>query len=391
MLFRSGWLALVATLAAFVPYARVTFGSDRFDLVMLIAGLAAPCVVMTATWTALLLAADEGRLVARSQMISSVVGLLLGAPLIWLYGEKGIAGSFLVAALALAFSTWRAAVRRCPPGAGSAGRPDLRALLHIGGAFMVGEFFGQLAAYVARLVVVRAHGADTAAGLADVGFYQAAYAATGILPGFVFGAMGTDFYPRVSSAGSDGEAAEITEKQVQAALLMALPGLVGILALSHQLIGWLYAPTFAPAGPLMVWFAWAIFFNLLGWPLSYWLTARAEPGRVLAVKLLTNALLPLGTFLLMPRYGLMGAAAAYFLSNALFAVLALVLLRRRLGRWLEPRTAGWALGAAGGLLAAQWFIGTYAASPLRFLPVVLATVACGVAYLRLTRREQASS
>ncbi len=383
-----GWLALVATLVAFVPYARITFGSDRYDSLMFIACLAAPCLVMTAVWSALLLAADEGRQVARSQMISSVAGLALGAPLIWFYGEEGIAASFLLAAIALAYATWRAAARYCPSTAHPGGARDMRLLAIVGGTFMAGELFGQLAAWFVRLIIVRAHEADTLAGLADAGYYQAAYAATGILPGFVFAAMGTNFYPLISAAKDEAAACDLTEKQVQAGLLLALPGLIGILTLSKQLVGWLYSPAFAPASGLMAWFVWAIFFNLFGWPVAYWLTARAEPGRVLAVKLCANAAVPLGAFYLMPVYGLRGAAFAYFLGSLTFAILALGLIRLRLGRWLGRSTASWMAGAGLALLLSQWVAESCDHAVIRLVPLVLAAPICGFIYLRLAMREK---
>ena len=60
---------------------------------------------------------------------------------------------------------------------------------------MVGELLGQIAVYFVRILILRAHADDLKSGLADAGYYHAALTVTGILPGFVFGAMGTDFFP----------------------------------------------------------------------------------------------------------------------------------------------------------------------------------------------------
>ena len=48
---------------------------------------------------------------AKTQMASSVIGLLIGLPFIYCFGSVGIALSLLLAALATAAVTWRAATK----------------------------------------------------------------------------------------------------------------------------------------------------------------------------------------------------------------------------------------------------------------------------------------
>ncbi|MEY3584035.1 MAG: hypothetical protein RJA48_1118 [Verrucomicrobiota bacterium] len=386
-----GWVALVVMAATFMPVSHLTYQSAHYDQMMFIAGLAIPCVVMTSMWSALLLAVGEFRSVAKNQMIAAVLGLLLGAPLIYCYGEGGMAWSLLLAALGLAFVTWRAAARHCP----SSSHPesisdDIRMMVKVGGAFMVGELFGQIAAYFVRMLILHAH-ADLEGGLAAAGYYHAAFVVTGILPGFVFGAMGTDFFPRVSAAKTEADACDISEKQIKAGLLLALPGLIAILTISKPLIVALYTASFVQAVPLVVWFVWAIFFNLIGWPLAYWMTARAEPSKVLTLKLLGNAVMPLGALLLIPEYGLPGAAGAYFLSSLCFAGLTVWFIRVRVGRWLQGETLRWLGAAILALLASQWVIEISTHFIFRFLPFVLAIVTCGYVYMKQIRNDRAAN
>jgi PST family polysaccharide transporter len=385
------WIALVVMVATFIPISRWTYQSPHYDQMMFVAGLAIPCVVMTTMWSALLLAAGEVKSVAKNQIVAAVLGLLLGAPLIYIYGEIGIAWSVLLAALSLAFVTWRAAAQHCPSSLPPESMPeDIRMMAKVGGAFMVGELLGQVAVYFVRMLILRAHGDDLKSGLADAGYYHAALTVTGILPGFVFGAMGADFFPRVSAAKTEEDACDISEKQIKASLLLALPGLIGILTVSKPLVVMLYASAFAPAVPLVPWFVWAIFFNLLGWPLAYWLAARAEPGKVLTLKLLGNAVMPLSALLMIPAYGLPGAAGAYFLSSVCFAGLTVWYVRARVGRWLHGETIRWLCFAALALLASQWVIEIFPHSVLRFFPLILATAACGYVYMRLVQKETAT-
>lgn len=376
----------------FMPVSRLTYQSARYDLIMLVAGLSIPCVVMTTTWSSLLLAAGEVKGVAGSQIKGAATGLVLGAPLIYLYDELGIALSVLSAAFFLAYFTWREAAIRCPlvPGA-KASAEDGRMMVKIGGAYMAGEMFGQVAAYVVRVMILRMHGEDLESGLADAGYYHAAMAITGILPGFVFGAMGTDFFPRVSAARSEDEAYLISEKQIRACLLLGLPGLIGILTCSKVLVSALYAASFAPTEPLVPWFVWATFLNITSWPLALWLTARADPSKLLTLKIAGNAAMPLAAMLLIPAYGLTGAVSAYLFGNLCFALLTIYFVRLRAGRFLCAQTSRWLAISAISILASQYALEYFSGSALRHLPLAIALIVCCTVYLRQVRGESLSA
>ncbi|MEN9536215.1 MAG: hypothetical protein RLZZ178_212 [Verrucomicrobiota bacterium] len=379
---RLAWAGFFGVLLLVLPVSYLTFKSHDFALELLIAGLAVPCVVATGMWTALLQAGGHIGSMARTQMASSLVGLLLGLPFICLFGSVGIALSILLAASATAIVTWRAATKLCPATSAEPSPGDLRELVHLGVALQIGAILGAVSTYLVRVLIVRSHGDDLSAGLVDAGFYQAAFAVTGSLPGVIFSATSSDFYPRVAAAKDEAEAAHVTETQIKASLLLAMPVLTGLLTMGSVAVRLLYAEGFEPAAPLLDWFVWAIFAFLIGWPLGLWVMAR-HPKRIVALSQSVLGLsgLVLGVFLV-PLLGVRGAAIAYFGNAVIYALTLVILLRHNSGRWISPSTVAWIVICAVALAVAKLAVSAADSVYWGIVPTAIAVLVCALLYFK---------
>jgi len=332
-----GWtlslLGLALGLLTFWPTARLTFDSSEYATEMAIVALAIPCLIASSAWSAILQASGKISSLAKVQVAGALTGLLLGLPAIYFWGTLGIALSILLAAAIPALVLWRAA--RSATAASSleqVNAGDLRQLATMGGALMAVGWLGQLSAYVVRLAIVRQEGLEAA------GYYQAAYAISGSLPGFIFAAMGADFFPRVAAAKNEAEARSITEKQILAGLMLGVPLIVAMLTLGKLSIRILYADAFDAAIPLLAWMSWGVFARLVAWPLGYWMMARRSPRTFIFVEgsaCLLSVVLP---FVFMGRMGLVGTAVGFFWSAIIYAILLVCLLCRGAGMSPGSRT-----------------------------------------------------
>lgn len=346
------WGGFFGVLVLVLPVGQLTFESQKYALELFLAGLAVPCIIATTMWSSLLQADGHISSLARTQMISSVAGLMIGLPFIYFFGSVGIALSILLAALVAAYVTWRTAARLSPPSADEADQAAMRELLHLGLVLQIGSVLGAVSTYLVRVLILRSHGDDLAAGLADAGYYQAAFAITGSLPGVIFGVTNSDFYPRVAAAKDEAEARIITEKQVQASLLLALPFLTALLALGPWAVRFLYAQGFEPAVPLLDWFTWSIFCNLLGWPLGFWVMARRSKRAIALFQGLLSVAMFLLAAWLVPRWGVKGAAIAFFGAAVIYTLILLAMVRWISGAWFSAKTSLWAALGAGVMLTA---------------------------------------
>ncbi len=376
------WLSFWATLLLFVPTAYLTFGNSRYALEFLIGGMAVPCIVANSIWSAMLQASGSVKSLATAQIAAALIGLIGGLPAIYLFGTVGIAVSlFLAAAVPMAF-TWHVAKGLYGADKASPMAEDAKTLLAMGGSLMIVGLSAQLSAYFVRFIIIRGHGDATASGLADAGYYQAALAVAGSLPALVLNAMGTDFFPQVAAAKDELEAKELSERQIQAGLLLALPIFTGLLTMNQVGMRILYAEKFDEALPLLDWMIWGVFLRILAWPLGYWMLARGAPRTVVIVELFSNllmAVLPLG---LIPYYGLAGAAMAFFAGYLAYAGLMIAVSRKRSGRWIGRRTAAYFLAAATVLASCQYWTRQLSGAYWGAVPTVLVTAACAWIYYK---------
>ncbi|MEY4775643.1 MAG: hypothetical protein RL759_156 [Verrucomicrobiota bacterium] len=368
-----GWALTLIGLAAagllFWPVARITFGANQYVAEMAIVALAVPCLVAAAIWTSFLQATGRIKSVAKVQVAGALIGLVVGVPAVYFLGYLGIALSVFFAAAVPALVLWLTAKAECPIAASvRAESADIRQLLRMGGSLMAVGWFSQLSAYAIRAIIVHEH------GLVEVGYYQAAFAVAGSLPGFVFAAMGTDFFPRIAAAKDESEAADMAEKQIEAGLLLALPFLVALLTMDRLCIKLLYATSLDGALSLLPWMIWGVFLRLLSWPLGFWMVARGSARTVVFVEFSSNLIATILPLLFLPVFGLKGAAIAYFVSYGIYMVIMMTVTRIRTGRWIRGRTMGYFAAAAAVLLLAQVSVASAAGLYWGLLPTALVSV-----------------
>jgi len=378
---RLTWLGLLASLVLFWPVGILTFNSTQYHLELFIAGLAVPLLIATSAWSSMLQAAGQIKSLAKIQSISALAGLALGLPLIYYFGLLGIAASLLLAAAAPAFLTWNAARRILPISRQPATAQDIHHLLQLGGALMLAGVIGQLSAYAVRIILIQSH------GLEGAGYYQAAFAIAGSLPGFVFTAMGTDFFPRVAAVKTEAEAQDLCEKQIQAGLLLALPLIAGLLTLGRECIHLLYAQGFDPAIPLLSWMVWGVFLRVVSWPMGYWLLARGSSRSVVIIETIASIISVLLPWVLIPSFGVVGAAIGFFFGYLIYTAIMLGVSRKRSGRWITNLTISCIAFSSTILGATQFFISKLDSYYLRLTPACIITFACFFIYQQTLKRE----
>ena len=382
---RMGWvlsfLGLALALLLFWPVGIATFSSSQYATEMAIVACAVPCGIASSAWSAVLQASGKVASLAKVQIAGALAGLLIGLPAVFLWGTIGIALSIMLAAAVPAFVLWRAARAECQVSAGSSAETeDLGRLVKLGGALMLVGWLGQLSAYLVRLAIVRQEGLDAA------GYYQAAFAISGSLPGFVFAAMGADFFPRVAAAKDETEARSITEKQILAGLLLGIPVIVGLLTLGKICVRLLYANSFDAAIPLLTWMTWGVFVRIIAWPLGFRLLARGSAKAMITIEGLSAAVSAAVSVGLLYRYGLLGCAVGFLVGQLFYAALLLALSYRHSARTFEAGTFAAIGGSAFLAGVAQLFVSRFDGDYWGVLPTLLVAVASGWAFRKISQQ-----
>ena len=382
---RIGWalslLGLALALLLFWPVGQATFASSQYATEMAIVACAVPCVIAASAWSAVLQASGKIASLAKVQIAGALAGLLLGLPAIYLWGTIGIALSILFAAAVPAFVLWRAARAECHVSAESSPESaDLGRLVKLGGALMLVGWLGQLSAYVVRLAIVRSEGLDAA------GYYQAVFAISGSLPGFVFAAMGADFFPRVAAAKDEEEARQITEKQILAGLLLGVPAIIGLLTLGKLCVHLLYANSFDEAIPLLTWMTWGVFVRIIAWPLGFRLLARGSAKAMITIEGLSAAVTAAASVGLLYGYGLLGCVVGFLAGQLFYASLLVALSYRQSARAFEAGTFVAIAGSAMLAGLAQLFVSCLDGDYWGILPTLLVAGASSWAFRKFNQQ-----
>lgn len=217
-------------------------------------------------------------------------------------------------------------VRALGPGLGAALRRYAGPLVRTGVTFMAGGLVGTAMQYAARRVVGGLLGEE------PLGLFQATWSISGLYIGFVLSAFAADYYPRISALEGKPEAqAEVLESQVMLSVWLVVPVILGAILAAPFVVRLLYTPSFAPMVPMLRWQLAGDLLKVTAWALSYLLLARGATVLFASIEALWAvaylALLPV----LLPRFGLEGAAYAYAACYALYLAALLAVVRGRMG------------------------------------------------------------
>jgi PST family polysaccharide transporter len=181
-----------------------------------------------------------------------------------------------------------------------------------------------------------------------------------VLVGFVMGAMGQDYYPRLTALiHKKDEASHLIQDQTEMAVLLAAPILICVSCLSPWLLKLAYSEHFVMAAPAVTWLALGCLGRVVSWPLGYALLAEGKSLTILIYEALFCALSIVFAWIGVRVGGVEGAAAGFAFLYLLHWVVMAMLIRRRIGFVANSRLIGLVMTASFSILLGLW-IGPWA-------------------------------
>jgi PST family polysaccharide transporter len=332
----TGGLGLLVMVVFCVPISRMTFDTSDYAWSIALLGI---------TLLAGAIAGGQGCIIngtrriadlAKINVIGAITGTLISIPCFYLWAAAGIVPSLILSSLAALVTSWWFA-RRVPvklitlPWRDSTS--EVRQLLLLGVSFMGAGLVTALTSYLIRIIMLRQF------GLADVGIYQAAFNLSGILVGFVLGAMGADYYPRLTAAAGDNVSVHrMVNEQSQISILLALPGLTAMMIFAPLIIKLFYSASFETAVPILRWCILGILGRVFSWPMGFVMLAKGK-GNVFFITEAVGGLVHLvGVFFFIRIWGLDGAGIAFMVVYLAYTCLMLLVMRRLVGATWNSHT-----------------------------------------------------
>lgn len=274
--------------------------------------------------------------IARVSVWSSVLATVCGIGALWLWGAQGVLVFVLAGPLAsfLIGHVYVSRLQKMPKAATPL--PDLmaqwRILVKLGAAFMVSGVVVTAGQLAVRSMVQHRLGADA------LGQFQAAWAISMTYIGFVLGAMGTDYYPRLTAAIRDHQAVNrMVNEQTEVALLLAGPVFLGMLALAPWVIELLYSSKFEEAANILRWQILGDVLKVASWPLGYVIVAAGDGRTYMFTESLAISIFAGLVWLGLPMLGVQATGVAFLVMYMVHLPLLYELARRRTGfAWSTP-------------------------------------------------------
>lgn len=326
-----GLLGAVALAWFSGPVAVLTFGDATHASSIALLSLAVFFSLISGTQGALLQGLRRVGDLARISVIGSLLGTVVGVPLVYYLGPEGLAITLVAIAACSALTSW--CYTRGIKSAYGVGLRQLSAeaseLLKLGFSFMASGLATMAAAYVVRIIVLRESGTEAS------GLYQAAWTLGGLYIGFILQALGTDFYPRLVGLARLNDAFNrLVNEQARISLLIAAPGVIATMTLAPFALYMLYSAEFAGAEHVLRWICLGMALRVLTWPVGFIVVAKSRRTLFFLIDLAWSVMNVFLTWLLVPLLGVDGAGVAFFLSYV-FHGLVLYPIARRLShfRW----------------------------------------------------------
>lgn len=268
--------------------------------------------------------------IARMTVISSLVGALVGIAAIYYLGETGIillvlsaplvglvASHFYVAKLP------RIQSKRLPF---HEVKQQWRTLLKLGFAFMVAGLAMPVGQLAVRAMV------QNQLGLDSLGYFQASWAISMTYIGFVLGAMGTDYYPRLTAVISDHKKViRLVNEQAEVAILLAGPVLLAMMALAPWVITRLYSDEFTASISVLRWQILGDTLKIISWPMGFIILASGRGKLFVMTEMFAACVFVVATWACMPWLGIDATGVAFFLMYLSYFPLLMVVARLLVG------------------------------------------------------------
>jgi len=304
-----GVIGALLLLAFSWQIAQFTFGDYYHVSGVMVLSLAVFFQVVAGGRAALLQGTRQISSLAKMSVLAGLFSLVVGVPMIYLFGERGIAPSLAAAAFASFATSWwfsrQIQVRPCSISMGQMLR-ETSALFKLGVVFMVSGFLTMGSAYAIRLII------SSESGVHAAGLYQAAWALGGLYAGFILQAMGTDFYPRLTAVAFDNvECNRLVNEQVEVSMLLAGPGLIATLTLAPLVMTLFYSPDFQSAVVVLRWICLGMMLRIVAWPIGFIILAKGAKAIFFWTEVAATLVHVGLAWLLVHNYGLAGAGFAF--------------------------------------------------------------------------------
>lgn len=297
----TGLLGMLSCIILSPWLSQWAFGSKDYTIAFVILSVTLLLTQLCSGQTAVMQGLHKYKFIAKSNLLGQVIGLIITVPLYYIWGIDAIVPVLIVSSvisLLLSIYFYRKLDITHSKVSKTGLITDGKNMVFMGLSISITTIISSLSMYLLRLVI------SNAGGLEDVGLFTAGFTIVTIYVGLIINAMGTDYYPRLSAVNNDCEKFNKTiNNQIEIALLLLGPILSFFIVFVHIGIIILYSSAFTPAEGMIYWAAYAVYFQVFSWCISYSFLAKGD-GKMFVINELISSI-----------YSFSGRALGYYLGD----------------------------------------------------------------------------
>ena len=287
-----------------------TWGNRTLHYAML--GVSVAMLTLTGGETAVLKATRRLGALAKIQIYTAIISVLVSIPLYYYYGHSGVIPVIVSMAAVTMVATIRYSYRSYPlrlQWTGSVLKSGA-GMIRLGVAFVLAAAVGSASEMFIRAFL------NVEGGLGDVGLYNAGFMLTITYAGMVFSSMEQDYFPRLSAVSKDVEKTnETVNKQMEVSLLLLAPMLVALLTALPVLVPLLFSNEFLPVVEMAQVAVLAMYFKVLNLPVAYITLARSKSLAYLLLETTYFVVLVVGVMAGFRMWGIWGTGLAVVIAH----------------------------------------------------------------------------
>lgn len=264
----AAWCALIFCIVASPWLSLFTFGDYSYWWQFMLLGIAVMALVESAGYSAILQGLRRIKSISIASIAGAALGLVLGVPLYYFFGTKGIVPAMIVMTATTMFwlrhETKKAMLRPSVKFNLREHRPEMKRLLIMGVVLISAPLISSFCQYLLNIII------RTWGSLGEVGLYSAANSITNQYAGLVFSAMAVDYFPRLAAVAADNtHVTELANRQTELVAFVMAPIVILVVIFTPFVIDILLTPNFAPAIPLIRWMSVGVLLKAASFPLGY--------------------------------------------------------------------------------------------------------------------------
>ncbi len=318
LVWATGLLGALTTLFLSNFLSKITFGNSNYAWAFSVLSITLLINQISAGQSLLLRAMRQIKLMAKSSMIGSALGLLTTIPLYYFYGTKGIVPAIVIAAFTSLFLTWYFASKIYFKKV-NINITDIKIegkeMLTMGFMISLSGIITQVFSYFVRIFISNYGSID------DVGLYNAGFTIINTYVGMIFTAMATDYYPKLCSIIHNlDETNKTINQQAEIAVLLLSPIIIIFIVFINLIVKLLYSDAFLPINLMIKFAAAGMLFKAVSWAIAHVFLAKNSSKVFFWNELITNIYMFLFNIGGYYFYGLKGLGFSFLLSYFVYLV-----------------------------------------------------------------------